>query len=366
MSLDLDFKSVLVKLIAFIGLFICVYSGVVFIILAVHTPNIPSIYSHLAWVSNSYTIYLNLLIIGTGILIGSILYKRLALVHDTSEQIKDRIIKLDLRKNKIFFGVLSIIGLLIASVMFGYIFSLMIFISMYQTNSVEFAELFLMKFMMTYFFFLLGLIIFYLGFYLIKNYLTIQKSTIRTGIPRFLKNRYKTLTTILSAYSGFIVYIFGSAVFAIFFLNNYYFVGDYPPTRFEHELMGFLLAIVSVSLLIHSLTITYFVRAIKYQRKLRLMIKMKFQFNFNFIIRVSSILLLIIIFMLVLQVYFYFGYLGFLFRIVSLIIYPWFYSPWGYTESLTIILLMIQMILISCIIFLFPKRKYDILKEIKI
>ncbi|MFX1242872.1 MAG: hypothetical protein ACFFA7_16620 [Promethearchaeota archaeon] len=351
------------KLITFMGLFICVYSGVVFIILAVHSPNIPSIYSHLAWVSISYIVYLNLLIIGLGILIGSIFYNKFSQALGTSEQIKIRTIKLDVKKNKIFFGILSILGLLVASVMFGYFFSLIIFISKYYTNSVEFAELFLTKFMITYLFFLLGLFIFFLGFYIIKNYLTLQKTTIRTGIPRFLKKKYKILITIISAYSGFIVYIFGSAVYAIFFFNNYYFVGPYPPTRFEHELMGFLLAVLSVFLLIHSLTITYFVRAIKYERKLSYMKKKNFQFKFNFIIRVGSILILIITFMLVLQSYFYFGYLAFLFHIVSLIIYPWFYHPWGYSESLTITLLLIQMILISCIVFLIPRRKYEVINN---
>lgn len=229
MSLDSNYRSILVNFVIFIGLFLCVYSGVVFIILALHAPNIPSIYSHLAWVSNSYTIYLNLLIIGIGILVGSLIYNKYRRTDKSSIQIENR----DIKKYKIFFGMVSISGLLVASIMFGYFFSLMIFIFKYYTNSVEFAELFLLKFMITYFFFLFGLFIFYLGFYIIKNYLTIQKSSIRTGNPRFLKRKYKILTTIISAYSGIIVFIFGSAIFTIFFYNYYYFTGFYP----QHDLI---------------------------------------------------------------------------------------------------------------------------------
>jgi hypothetical protein len=363
LSLDLSYKSILVKIITYVGFFICIYSGVVFIILAVHAPNIPNIYSHLAWVSDSHTIYLNLLIIGLGILIGSLIYNKYLPTHDSSGQIRNHIIKLNIKKVKILCGTISFSGIFIASVMSGYFISLMIFIFIYYTNSVEFAELFLMKFMITYFFLLFGLFIFYIGYFIIKNHLPIQKTKKRTTIPKFLKKRYKILSTIISVYSAIIFYIFRSAIFAIFIYNNYYFTGDYPPPRFDHELMGFLLTIVTTSLLIHSLTITYFVRTLKFEKKSLYLKRLQPTFNLAFISRIGSILL-IISFIISLQAYFSYVTIGFLFNIIYLIIYPWIFRPWGYSEYLIISLFFIHIFLIACIIILIPRRKYEVLKDI--
>lgn len=126
---------------------------------------------------------------------------------------------------------------------------------------------------------------------------------------------------------------------------------------------GFLLAIMSTSLLIHSFTITYFVCALKYEKKSQNLRKAQPNFNLNFIIRIGSIVFIIGL-MLSIPADFLYGLIGFLANVVRLIIYNWIYSPWGYSEFLILSLFFLDIFLISCIIILVPRRKYEILNNI--
>ncbi|MFW9819601.1 MAG: hypothetical protein ACFFE5_08325, partial [Candidatus Thorarchaeota archaeon] len=297
MSNNLTYKSIFVGLLIISGLFISIYSGVIFTILAILKLDIPESHSYLAWVSNSYTLTLNILIIGLGILIGSLIYNRVNPSEEFFTKIKEGMFKKNLRSFRITIKTGSFFGALLTSYMSGYFISFTILFNIYNFSAVEIADLFLIPLIICIFFFQLGIFIFSVGLYFIKKFIRTQKSDTATKLPRNLSPGNRILSSVGIVYSSILIFIFGSGIYLVFLLHWHWFIGFYPPSPYTWEYMGFIFGVLSVFLFILIYGIQYYFRLNWYVKRHSEITRMKFKISKKFIAPIFAVISLIIMFL---------------------------------------------------------------------
>ncbi len=356
MNKSFNSKSILVRLFIISGLFISIYSGVLFTILAILEPNIPESHSHLAWVSSSFTLTLNIFIIGLGILIGSLIYNRLNPTESFFRNFYEGVYRKKIRKFRIIFKTGSFIGLLVASYVFGYFLSLLILNNHYYFSAPDIAELFLNPLVICIFFFLLGTFISTIGLYFIRNLSKTHKSDNETVIPRFLSSGNRILSSVGIVSSFILIFPFIMGISWIF-MDPGFTVPFYPPSPYTWEYLGFILGLLSILIYILIHGIQYYIRINWYIKKHKEIKRMGFNNRKKFIATIFSIVGIIIIF-------FPIPYLGIAFFLSYIIAVSLPIGYWDIYTILSILIFCAILILIGVTIILSPRRKYEITSKI--
>ncbi|MFX0021142.1 MAG: hypothetical protein ACFE9S_02375 [Candidatus Hermodarchaeota archaeon] len=349
--MNIIYKTILIRFLIILGIFISVYSTIIFVILALLLLNIPSTHTYLAWVSDLYTLHLNFLIVGMGLLIGSIIFNRFNPSHDLVQKIKDRICGDNLRIYRILIKAVSFLGALIASYSFGYFLSFIVFYNIYNFSAVDIAVLFLNPLRIYIFFFLFGTLFSYIGLYFIKNHLRINESEMRTEIPRFLSSGNRILTSIGMMYSVIIIFLFGMGIYGIFVIDSFRFEGPYPPWVYSLEYIGGILGILSIFTFILFYGIIYYFRVNWYIFKRKTIKRMKFIDYKKCVLPILSLILTLITFFSPL-----FGN-----YMIYLLMDPYSFTYWDIFTTYTVLSFCSLFLLIGTIIYLSPKRIYELI-----
>ncbi len=355
MSKSFNYKSILVSLFIIVGLFISIYSGVLFTIFAILEPNIPDSHAHLAWVSNSYTFTLNIFILGLGILIGSLIYNRLSPTDNIFAKIKEGVTRIKIRKFRIITKTSSFIGALLTSYTLGYFISFIIYCNIYNFSATEIAELFLYPLVICILFFQVGALISSIGLYIIKEINKIHKSDTINGIPYFLSRGNRILSSIGIINSSILIFIFGEGIRAF---NWHWFTGFYPPGPYTWEYMGLTLGFLSISIFIFIYGIQYYFRLNWYVKRHSEITRIKFKMSKKFISPIFAIISLVIMF-LPFPPYLYIAPL-----LIFMISQAWPIVWWNIYVTYSLIFFSGLFMLIGVAIILSPRRKYEIIDNL--
>ncbi|MFX0021146.1 MAG: hypothetical protein ACFE9S_02395 [Candidatus Hermodarchaeota archaeon] len=352
MSINVNHKSILVRLFIISGLFISIYSGVLLSILAILELNIPDTLPHLTWVSSSFLLTLNIFIIGLGILIGSLIYNRLSPTDTSFENLKERVFKKNIKRFRIIFKTGNFIGALIASYVFGYFISLLILNNHFYFSAPEIAELFLNPLVFCVLFFLLGIFIFFIGLYFIRNLGIKHESDNEKVIPRFLSIGNRILSSVGIVQSILLVFPLVMGISWIF-MDPAFIPPFYPPDPYTWEYIGFILGILSILIFIFIYCIQYYIRINWYIKKHREIKRLKLSNRKKFIFPILAIIGIIITF-------FPIPYLGIAYSLSYIITVS---LPIGYWDINTITLCLIffaVFLLVGLTVILSPRRIYEI------
>ncbi|MFX0007744.1 MAG: hypothetical protein ACFFA7_16615 [Promethearchaeota archaeon] len=359
MSLNIPHKSILINLMVIIAIFITIYSTVFYAILTLLVINLPSTPSYLAWVPNLHIIVLNILIIGIGLLIGSLIFKHFYHSRDLAQKIKDQIRGGNLRKYRILMKSGSFFGALLVLYMFGYFISFIIFFNIYNFSAVEIASLFLIPLVICFFFFQCGIFIFFIGFYFYKKFIKSHNSDNNSRTSSFLSRGNRILTSGGIIYSSILIFIFGWTLDWIFAFHWNWFIGSYPPGPYTWEYMSFILGILSIFVFILIYGIQYYFRLNWYVKQHNEITRMKFNLSKKFIAPIFIIISLIVMF-LPFPPYFYI-----ISGITFIISEAWLMSWWDIYLNYSLIFFSILIIIIGVTIILSPRRKYELLKKVE-
>jgi hypothetical protein len=351
MSKSFDYKSIFVSLFIITGMFISIYSGVLLIILAILEPNIPDSHTHLAWVSSSFTLTLNIFIIGLGILIGSIIYNRLSPTDNIFVKIKEGLFRIKVRKFRIIIKTGSFMGALLTSYMFGYFISFIIFYNIYNFSAIEIAELFLYPLVICILIFQVGAFISSIGLYIIKDINKIYKFDTNNGIPRFLTRGNRIFSSLGIINGSILILIFGMGIYAF---NWHWFIGFYPPSPYTWEYMGLTLGFLSISIFIFIYGFQYYLRLNWYVKKHSEITRINFKKNKKIIAPIFAMIALVIMFIP------FPPYLYIALYLIFMISQAWPIAWWDIYVTYSLIFFSGLIILIGIAIIFSPRRTYEI------